>query len=305
MPRPLTARVRRAAPVVAVAAALVLAACSSSGGSPRRTVALSPLPTTSTSDSVGPVPDPAPTSSTPARAAGTPRTTSPTSSTRTSPGKSASHPAPSSGSTSARPSVSRLPLGLRTADARQVITVVAPSSSSTTATLQAWRKVSGAWSRVGPAVDAHLGSDGIGRASESTSRTPAGSFTLTQAFGHDANPGTALPYTRTTPADWWISQPGPLYNTRQRCASGCDFTRGDPNEHLYYETPYYDFAVVIDYNTVNAPGGVRQGAGSAFFLHVSVGAPTAGCVSIPKADLARIMRWLEPSQHPRILLGVG
>lgn len=183
--------------------------------------------------------------------------------------------------------------------------MIAPSTSSTRGLLQAWRKVAGGWRRVGPAVPAWLGSDGMStHPSESRSATPIGSFTLTQAFGHDADPGTALPYVRTTPDDWWISQSGPLYNTRQRCATQCGFTRGDPNEHLYYETPYYDYAAVIDYNTRNAPGGVRAGAGSAFFLHVTVGAPTAGCVSIAKDQLVRILRWLEPADHPRILIGV-
>jgi len=199
-----------------------------------------------------------------------------------------------------------LPLAFGTGTARQVVTVVAPSTGSTQAVLQAWRKVSGGWQAVGPRVPAWVGSDGLSKQpSESRSATPIGSFTLTQAFGHDPNPGTSLRYVHTTPADWWISQPGPLYNTRQRCSSGCGFTRGDPNEHLYYETPYYDYAAVIDYNTRNAPGGVRPGAGSAFFLHVTVGQPTAGCVSIAKDQLVRILRWLAPAQHPRILIGVA
>jgi L,D-peptidoglycan transpeptidase YkuD (ErfK/YbiS/YcfS/YnhG family) len=199
-----------------------------------------------------------------------------------------------------------LPLGFATHDARQIITVTALSRSSTDGTLQAWRKVSGGWRPVGPAVHAWLGSDGLSRhPSESRSATPIGSFTLTQAFGRDADPGTALPYTRTTPADWWISQPGPLYNTRQHCSSGCPFAQGDPNEHLYYETPYYDYAVVIDYNTRNAPGGVVQGAGSAFFLHVTVDEPTQGCVSIARDQLVRLLDWLEPARHPRILIGTA
>ncbi|HEU5265643.1 MAG TPA: L,D-transpeptidase family protein [Jatrophihabitans sp.] len=182
----------------------------------------------------------------------------------------------------------------------------APSAGATTGTLQAWRRGSGGWYRVGPGVLAHLGSAGLSaHPSEGRSATPIGSFTLTQAFGHDADPGTALPYTHTTPADWWISQAGPLYNTRQRCSSGCSFTRGGPNEHLYYETPYYDYAVVIDYNTRNAPGGVRPGAGSAFFLHVTDGAPTAGCVAVPSDQVVRLLRWLTPDAHPRILIGVS
>jgi L,D-peptidoglycan transpeptidase YkuD (ErfK/YbiS/YcfS/YnhG family) len=186
-----------------------------------------------------------------------------------------------------------------------VITVTAASSVSTTATVQGWNRVAGGWRRVGPAVPAFIGADGIGQASERTSRTPAGSYTLTQAFGHDANPGTALPYVHTTPADWWISEPGRLYNTRQRCVAGCPFATGAPNEPLYSTMPYYRYAVVIDYNTRNAPGGVRPGAGSAFFLHVEVGRPTEGCVAIPEDQLVRLLRWLSPARHPRILLGVG
>jgi len=61
--------------------------------------------------------------------------------------------------------------------------------------------------------------------------------------------------------------------------------------------------VVIDYNTRNAPGGVRQGAGSAFFLHVTDGSATAGCVAIPQSRLVPLMRWLTPAAHPRILIG--
>jgi L,D-peptidoglycan transpeptidase YkuD (ErfK/YbiS/YcfS/YnhG family) len=166
--------------------------------------------------------------------------------------------------------------------------------------------VRGGWTQVGPAVDAHLGTAGLSaHPSESSTATPIGSYTLTQAFGSLPDPGTSLPYRQTTPADWWISEPGLLYNTLQHCASNCPFTTGDPNEHLYYAVPYYRYAVVIDYNTANSPTGVRQGAGSAFFLHVTVGQPTQGCISIPESRLVELLRWLDPSTHPRILIGVG
>ncbi len=199
-----------------------------------------------------------------------------------------------------------LPLRYSTGTATRVITVTAHTAGSTTATLQAWNKApGGGWLRLGSAVTAHLGADGMStHPSESRSATPIGSYTLTLAFGHLSDPGTRLPYIHTNPSDWWISQAGPLYNTHQRCSSGCAFTRGSPNEHLYYETPYYNYAVVIDYNTRNAPGGVRQGAGSAFFLHVTDGHPTAGCVAIGQSKLVSLMRWLAPSTHPRILIGV-
>jgi L,D-peptidoglycan transpeptidase YkuD (ErfK/YbiS/YcfS/YnhG family) len=36
------------------------------------------------------------------------------------------------------------------------------------------------------------------------------------------------------------------------------------------------------------------GAGSAFFLHVSSGRPTAGCVAVPRSNMVDLLRWLKP-----------
>lgn len=151
-------------------------------------------------------------------------------------------------------------------------------------------------------MTAHVGADGVTtQPSETKSATPIGSFTLTQAFGALSNPGTPLPYFRTDLSDWWISESGRLYNTHQHCSSGCAFTQGDPNEHLRSITPQYNYAVVIDYNRFP----VRAGAGSAFFLHVTDGSATAGCVAVPQDTLVTLMRWLTPAAHPRILIGLG
>ena len=184
-----------------------------------------------------------------------------------------------------------------------MITVVSGGYGNTTATLQAWTKApGGGWLRYGGPILAHVGAQGMTTApSESKEATPIGSFTLTQAFGYYSNPGTPLPYFTTTPADWWISQSGPYYNTHQHCSSGCPFNQGSPNEHLYYETPFYNYAVVID----TPSGAAAYPHGSAFFLHVTDGNPTAGCVAIPQSNLVTIMRWLAPSAHPRILIGVA
>jgi L,D-peptidoglycan transpeptidase YkuD (ErfK/YbiS/YcfS/YnhG family) len=196
-----------------------------------------------------------------------------------------------------------LPLHYSTGSATRVITVTASGTGNTTARLQAWYKApGGGWLHYGSAVTAHIGADGMSPSpSEFRSATPMGSFTLTQAFGALSDPGTPLPYFRTNGADWWISERGPLYNTHQHCWSGCGFTHGDPNEHLYYETPYYNYAVVI-----NTPSGAAAYPhGSAFFLHVTDGRATAGCVAIPQSKLVTLMRWLAPSTHPRILIGTA
>ena len=320
-----TARVLSTTAVLAViagCAALVVAMARTAPSTPSALV--SALPTPASQHLIPATPaDTTPTNTTPTNT--TPTNTTPTN-TGPAPSASATVPTPASSSPtsatapSAQPPAApranppapplttgqALPLGSGTGAATQVITVVGSSTSATTAVLQAWdRAPGGGWLPHGGSMTAHVGADGLStQPSESRSATPIGSFTLTQAFGHDADPGTALPYFQTTPADWWISQLGPLYNTHQNCASGCPFAQAAPNEHLYYETPFYDYAVVIDYNTANA-GSVSQGAGSAFFLHVTDGNPTAGCVSIPAPDLIATLRWLQPADHPRILIGVG
>lgn len=221
--------------------------------------------------------------------------------------KAASNPAPKPASKPALQRGQSLPVAGSTQGATRVITVVASSHRSTTATLQPWVAApGGGWLKQGSAILAHVGADGLSATpSESRSATPIGSFSLTQAFGAYGDPGTGLPYFRTNASDWWISQSGPLYNTHQHCASGCGFNHGAPNEHLAQELPFYRYVVVIDYNTRNAPGGVQQGKGSAFFLHVTDGRATAGCVAIAQDRLVPIMQWLTPSAHPRILIGVA
>lgn len=187
--------------------------------------------------------------------------------------------------------------------ATQLITVQASSRSATTATLRAWEKrANGRWVVVVGPVKAYVGAAGIGQANESVSRTPRGTFTLTEAFGRLKDPGTALPYHRTGPNDWWVSDTkAASYNTMVTCAkAACPFNTA-VSERLQYITPYYDYAVVMDVNRSPAV----PGAGSAFFLHVSVGTATQGCVAIDTSSLVTILRWLDPAAHPRIATGIG
>jgi L,D-peptidoglycan transpeptidase YkuD (ErfK/YbiS/YcfS/YnhG family) len=200
-------------------------------------------------------------------------------------------PAPSGG----------LPLGLDPSGSDQVITVVAASSRSTSARLTAWQRGPSGWAAVLGPVTARIGASGVGRPSETTARTPAGTFSLTEAFGRAGDPGTALPYRAVDGDDWWVSDVhSPRYNQYAECApTTCDFDEG-VSENLLAAGAAYDHAVVIDYNRAGTPG-----AGSAYFLHVSTGAPTAGCVAVDAGSLVTILRWLDPGSHPLIAIGVA
>jgi len=73
---------------------------------------------------------------------------------------------------------------------------------------------------------------------------------------------------------------------------------------MYDEDYLYFFATPAGTSTFASHGPVVPGAGSAFFMHVSAGKPTAGCVSIPADDLKAVMAWLDPAQHPVIDIAV-
>ncbi|MGC1419097.1 MAG: L,D-transpeptidase family protein [Acidimicrobiales bacterium] len=167
------------------------------------------------------------------------------------------------------------------------------------AVLRTWRLgADGRYVRVSGPFVAFVGVHGVGPTREGEQRTPSGVFTLTQAFGNEANNGTKLPYFRAGPDDWWDENPlSAQYNRHVKSR----YSPGGNSENLLYSGAAYAHAVVINYNTKP----VVQGAGSGFFLHVSEGAPTQGCVAIAANELNVVMRWLNPAQHPVISIGVG
>lgn len=187
--------------------------------------------------------------------------------------------------------------------ATQVVTVSVSSATSTTGVLSAWERASdGTAQRVRGPIRVYVGADGVGRASEQRSRTPAGIFTLTEGFGLARDPGTSLPYVRVGLSHWWVSDTQSRYYNRLRvCSPGaaCGF-RQDRSEQLG-AISLYEYAIVIDYNR----DPVIPGRGSAFFLHVSGGEPTQGCISMARRDVKWLLRWLEPGDDPVISIGVG
>src|SRR5215213_4113899 len=75
------------------------------------------------------------------------------------------------------------PAGAVATTAGQVVTVSAPSATSTTATVEAWsRQPDGRYKRVAYFPSARIGSAGMGVTSEGLSRTPTGRYRLTQPF---------------------------------------------------------------------------------------------------------------------------
>ncbi|MFN6547229.1 L,D-transpeptidase family protein [Mycolicibacterium nivoides] len=179
---------------------------------------------------------------------------------------------------------------------RQMIVVSAPSAKSTTASLTAYERTGEGWQVVLGPTPAQLGELGIGTPQDDVFRTPTGTFPLGQAFGREPNPGTRMPYFQTTEEDWWDEDvDSSAYNTHVRTAN----INSDDAENLYTSGVIYDYAVLIDHNPRRIPG---RSAG--IFLHVTDGDPTWGCVAIERDQMRSVLRWLDPSAHPQIVIGV-
>ncbi|WP_372345848.1 L,D-transpeptidase [Streptomyces sp. KL116D] len=235
-----------------------------------------------------------------------------------SPGKSASSRASSSvrasasgtGATTA-PAATKAPAPASTPDfpvpvnvgnATQVITVKASGSY---ATVTAWAKGASGWKSVLSTTAGRVGSNGVVDGStrrQNTYTTPSGTYTLTEGFGVEAG-GTAMPYTRVNSTHWWVEDPESKYYNSMHTATGADFplieTGDRGSEHLINYPTQYAKALVIDFNRWPA----TPGRGAGIFLHVNGSGATAGCVSVPRATMDRIMGWVQPGAHPRIAIG--
>ena len=187
----------------------------------------------------------------------------------------------------------------RVGAAGQAVVVTADRYGATSATLTAYQREGDGWRRAFGPWTARLGTRGLappGEKREGDGRTPSGVYGFDFFFGVAPDPGVKFPYRRVTNRIVWDDDPASaLYNTWV----DLDRQQAGAEPEPMFVRPAYDHGAVIAYNTDRTPG-----LGSAIFLHVSDGGPTAGCVSLPSAQLVEVLRWLDPGRGPRIVLGV-
>lgn len=189
----------------------------------------------------------------------------------------------------------------RTSGAGQLVTVVAPDYAATRATLVAWHRRKGCWVLALGPWEARIGRRGFSNHhEEGDGTTPTGSYTIGPVmYGTASDPGVRYRYRRLVCGDWWDETPGsPEYNTFESLPCGQSPPFGGSSEALWTETTAYTSFAVIEYNT----SPVVPGRGSAIFVHADIGAATEGCVSLRQGELDRLLRWLDPSSSPRIVM---
>jgi L,D-peptidoglycan transpeptidase YkuD (ErfK/YbiS/YcfS/YnhG family) len=149
----------------------------------------------------------------------------------------------------------------------------------------------------GQTIPVALGRGGIiANKREGDGGTPKGSFRPRRLWWRSdrhPRPQTLLPVRAIGPADAWCEDPADRHYNQpirlDRYESGDRLTRDD---HLY------DFIIEIDHNT--RPRLASRG--SAVFLHLARAdfSPTAGCVSMTKGAMLRLLKRLGPETRIEI-----
>ena len=142
----------------------------------------------------------------------------------------------------------------------------------------------------------YVGKGGVGTASEGSSITPKGVFGLGIAFGKDTSEFTKIDYRVLNSNCYWVDDSDSIFYNKWVESSTIFWNSA---EHLNdYVNGAYKYAIFIEYN-VNP---VRKGEGSAFFLHCSTGSSTQGCVAIPENYMVSVLKWLDDSKNPKIVI---
>jgi L,D-peptidoglycan transpeptidase YkuD (ErfK/YbiS/YcfS/YnhG family) len=150
----------------------------------------------------------------------------------------------------------------------------------------------------GLTVPVALGRGGIlANKREGDGGTPRGTFRPRRLWwraDRHRRPPTLLPVRPIKPEDAWCEDPDDRqYNRPLRLKADNGGDRLKREDHLY------DFIIEIDHNTCPR----MAGRGSAVFLHLARDnfGPTAGCVSMTKSAMLRLLRRLSPKT--RIIIG--
>ncbi|MCQ0024813.1 L,D-transpeptidase family protein [Streptomyces somaliensis DSM 40738] len=173
-------------------------------------------------------------------------------------------------------------------DSRQAVVVRGHGRDVNTGTVTLYERRPGTgWAAVSDPWPAHNGVRGwTDHHVQDDLRSPIGVFGLTDAGGLLPDPGAKLPYDRDV-----------------RFTATGSGSLGEPLEGSF------DYVVAVNYNRVpgttpldwTRPLGQERGGG--IWIHVDHDGPTQGCVSLDRAHMRELLRWLDPAHRPVVVMG--
>ncbi len=187
------------------------------------------------------------------------------------------------------------------AETQQVI-MVEPVRGSY-ARVTTWAHKDGHWQPVFWPMRAMVGRSGIAPLNEKREgdgRTPSGTYALGTAFGYAVAVDTKLSYRQATERDFWVDDVGSSQYNQWVTGTPEGYPEAKSFELMKRKDDLYKYGVVIEYNT----NPIIPGNGSAIFVHIwrGFGKPTSGCVAFSPRSLRHLLKWLDASQHPVIIL---
>ena len=146
------------------------------------------------------------------------------------------------------------------------------------------------------------GQGGLPSKREKDRRAPAGLFRIGMLFGDAPRPpaGCRHPYYQVTARDCWVDDPAhPAYN-RHIVVDPKQPPPWYDKQRMRLGDFAYEFLLEIRHNA-DPP---VPGHGSAIFFHIRRGPdkPSAGCTTMARVDLVRLLTVLRPELHPHYLL---
>lgn len=159
------------------------------------------------------------------------------------------------------------------------------------------------WKEVFTPFKVNLGAHGIVSKEQKTEgdlSTPEGYYPIPFVFGYENNINTKMDFREVTKNHVWVCNPkSDKYNTFLIDDTG-EYINDEKNEKLLRNDVLNEYAIVVDYNT----HPVIKGKGSAIFMHVerATNHRTAGCISMPKESIIKVIQWLDPDKHPHVYI---
>ncbi|WP_300350048.1 cell wall-binding protein [Clostridium sp.] len=177
----------------------------------------------------------------------------------------------------------------------QLIVATTNNMSSSYCNIEVYEKNSGGmWNEV-DSTYGRVGKNGLAYIKDrvqSTDTTPAGVMDIIGSFGVYDNPGTKINYMKIEDDMYWdLNNGSKYYNRLVRYNPGGDY------EHLLSYKRQYEYALITDYNYNQVPN-----KGGAIFVHCLGRGATGGCVSMPREEMLKTLKWIDPNKKPKILV---
>ena len=185
---------------------------------------------------------------------------------------------------------------------QQLVVVTSPELNSTRGMLQRYEKEE-SWRKVGEVVPVTLGRSGLGysnlrqpQKNEGDGRSPAGVFEIGATFGYSPETNSTMPYFHADETLICVDDVTDRFYNKM--------TRYNPKyppksfENMHREDDLYRHGAVIEYNRIG-----EKGRGSCIFFHLNRSdyTSTSGCTAMDEKPLIEMLRWLEPTQNPKLL----